>query len=167
MAQVVPQRPAVHVARVPAGAGHTVPHAPQLFTSVAVLTHALPHRVGALAAHPEVHAYVPVDVAAQSGVAAGHTTPHAPQLAGAVMSVVHPVVGVAHEARPVTHAPVRSHTPRVHRDAPGRTPGSASQSRPHAPQLCASLCVSTHVDAAPQQVCPLGHAHAHRPATQA
>jgi hypothetical protein len=33
-----------------------MPQAPQWFTSVAVLTHALPQRVGADAAQPEVHA---------------------------------------------------------------------------------------------------------------
>ena len=108
-----------------------------------------------------------VPASAQSGADAGHAIPHAPQFVGVVMSVVHPVVGVTHDARPATHAPVTSQRPATQRAAPGRTPGSALQFTPQPPQFAGSFCRSTHAPAAPQHDCPVGHAHAHRPATHA
>jgi hypothetical protein len=138
----------------------TWPQLPQLFRSVAVLSHC----VGAAAGHavrpaaqlrvhaPPLQAAVPVPA-----VGPGHVLPHAPQLVGSVCSSTHAVgLALGQPLKPVLHAKV--HELLAQSACPFGTP---PQTLPHALQFFGSLVVSVHVPlhsvgaAAPQ---PLEHA---------
>ncbi len=74
----MPHTPPVHVAVPWVGDGHAWPQAPQLFTSVLVLTQALP-----TLQNPELHVPTPHTPPLQPAVPLGidgHTFPQAPQL---------------------------------------------------------------------------------------
>jgi hypothetical protein len=82
---------------------HAVPHAPQLVTSVAVVTHDGPHNVS-VTAQPAAQPLAP-----HTAVAPEHVTPHAPQLAGSLAAVLHAKLD-PHER----NAGLQWHTPALH-----------------------------------------------------
>jgi hypothetical protein len=88
--QVAPQRPAAQVATPRAGAGQTVPQAPQFITSVWALTHDMPQRTSPGAAQEVPHA------PPEHTIPSGHERPHAPQLVRSVMrGASQPLTGTA------------------------------------------------------------------------
>ena len=149
--QRTPHTPASHVAMLdPAGAVQVVPHTPQLFTSVIVSTHDVPH----IASPPAQPLEQPVEP--HTGVVPEQAVPHMPQFAGSLAAVVHANVA-PHERNPALHW----HAPPMHT---AWTPHAL----PHAPQCSESLVVSISqpfIGFASQSANPGEHAHA--PATQA
>ncbi len=117
-------------------AGHTVPHAPQLRASVAVVTQLPPHVV-CPDGHGDTH-----DPARQMSPVA-QVRPHDPQLVASVLVLVsHPFDAVrSQSAKPLAHAPT-THTPEAH--ACVATLVSA-HTRPHDPQLFGSKLVDVQL----------------------
>jgi hypothetical protein len=128
--------PFVHVAPF----WHTLPHAPQLFASVAVDVHAPLQTVWLL-----VQLQTP---ARQTGVSPEHLFPHAPQLLGSVCSVTqappHPDIPLEQQM------PLESVVPDGQAQIPAAQICFGKQALPHAPQFWVSVARS--MQKAPPQV---------------
>jgi hypothetical protein len=82
---------------------HAIPHAPQLALLLVVLTHAIPHGIGADDGQPDWHEKPPAIAGAHNGAAAGHVVPQAPQFGLIDKSVWQPAPASAQSAWPAAH----------------------------------------------------------------
>lgn len=123
---------------------HAVAQAPQLFASLDVLTHDMPHNVGSAVGHAAAHANV-LPEPVHTGVAPEHAFLQPPHVAACEMSVSQPSAGLPSQSiQPGAHAVgANAHALDVHDTAP-LTWARLLQSLPQAPQLLGSLVTSAH-----------------------
>jgi hypothetical protein len=144
-AQVIEHVPVVQTAVLFAPEGQTVPHVPQLFTSVARFVHDVPQRSGAVPTQPLTHTIDPL-LEPHIGAPTGQTAPHMPQFIAVVSDVSQPFAGLASQfPKPGLHERSRSHAPDMQRTDPADTFASIVQSLPQLPQLWTSLFGSTQL----------------------